>query len=446
MRNKVIILCVLLILIVTMGVGTIGVAFADEIKLGIKGETFSAEEKDRAIMNLKDKFEDKDLPTLIDIEEIYDFNGEPLYGLYEFVDYYMIVIRRTSSIMERGECNSVYFGLEGKKYYGGFGNTYILDDKGYKSLNSDKTVYASEEEIEEMKNKMAELRALDYEDYIEALNTPMPLGAGNRTRLTMLGNSSEKFNYFAREVNIYYCWHNLPNADVSHEDYNSVLYTFDGFDPKEYGTVYMRDFNYGYDLFYPKNVYNACSIVSMVMVLQYYDRMRLNTNLIPAGLGCGYTKAQINNNPLLSRAEQVRAILDRYTNVLQIGSSLVDGAATYRDINYGFKDYFEAYGIDCQPTHFTTYTNIKKAVDSGNPAIMTIGSGTGYDINNKPVGLSRHNVVVYGYTKNSLGVLDEFVCHANKHEYIHSSNNQEKTAQLYVSKFCAAGNVYINGI
>ena len=318
MRNKVIILCVLLILIVTMGVGTIGVAFADEIKLGIKGETFSAEEKDRAIMNLKDKFEDKDLPTLIDIDEIYDFNGEPLYGLYEFVDYYMIVIRQTSSIMERGECNSVYFGLEGKKYYGGFGNTYILDDKGYKNLTQNGNTYATQEEIVDMLVKMEELRNLDYQDYLEALNTPMPLGEKNRMRISMLGGSNSSFNYFGIESSI----KNIREMDeyaIRSVTFNRDLYSYDGADPRNYGKVYMRKYDYGWDLFYPKNVYNACSIVAMAMVLQYYDRMGYNKSLIPFDFGYGRTAEDLVAYPLNSRAEKLRDVLDNYISVLQLG-------------------------------------------------------------------------------------------------------------------------------
>ena len=138
------------------------------------------------------------------------------------------------------------------------------------------------------------------------------------------------------------------------------------------------------------------------------------------------------------------SIIAYYTNALEIGSSLVDGAASYRDVNYGFKDYFEAYGIDCQPTHFTSYTNIKKAVDSGNPAIMNVGTGKGWDENNNEVSFKAHHLVVYGYTTNSLGVLDEFVCHGGWHTDKESEGCY--TAKMFVNKFYAAGNVYINGI
>lgn len=444
MRNKVIILCVLLILIVTMGVGTIGVAFADEIKLGIKGETFSAEEKDRAIMNLKDKFEDKDLPTLIDIEEIYDFNECPLYGLYEFQNYYMIVIRETSSILERGEGNSAYFKLEGKKYYGGFGQNYLLDEKGYKNLSENGNTYAAQEEILQMRDKMEELRNLDYQDYLEALNTPMPLGEKNRMRISMLGDSVKDFNYFSNEINIDYLI-TEGIREVERLEFKEVLYSYNGYEKKKYGAIYIRNFGQYWDLLYPKNVYNACAKVTMVMVLQYYERMGYNNNLIPFHNGLDATLSFLHVAPLDSRSETLGFKIDKHLKGFYVGNPDLDGAATYVDIDNAFNGYFKEYNIDCKPTHFTSYTNIKKAVDSGNPAIMTIGAGKGYDINNKAVDVSQHNVVVYGYTKNSLGVIDEFICHGNSHREA-TEDEQERIAMLFVNKFLAAGNVYINGI
>ena len=446
MKRKMVIIFVLSIMMLTMTVGTVGVAFADEIRINLIGDGFTVEEKELAIANLQLKFEDKELPTLLSVEELYDFNEEPLYGLYEFENYYMIVIRQTSSILERGECNSAYYGIDGKKYYGGLGEAYLLDSKGFVSLTNEKNTYASQEKVAEMKDAMTQLRDLDYQDYIEALNTPMPLGQNNRLRITMLGSSNADFNYFAREVNIDYCnENNYANIFYHYDD--RVLYQYEGISARRYEGVYMRSFDYGTDLVYPQNVYNECSLVAMIMVLQFYERTGCYIDLMPFAAGKGLTRYDVIMNPMNSRSEQIKSLLIQYLKVLQIGSDSTDGAATYRDINYGFKDYFAAYNIDCEPIHFTSYTNIKKAVDAGNPAIMTVGAGKGYDKNNKSIGVNVHNLVVYGYTQNSIGVLDEFVCHANWHltKNDGSTNpNGAETAMLFVNKFSAAGNVYLN--
>lgn len=445
MKTKAVIILVLSVLIVTLTVGTVGVAFADEIRMNLIGDEFTFEEKELAIANLKAKFEDEEMPTLKSVEKLYDFNDEALYGLYEFENYYMIVIRQTSSILERGEGNSVYYGVEGKKYYGGFGNAYLLDDKGYKSLCSKDNAYATEEEIGEMESKMAEARALDYQDYIEASTTPMPLGEANRNNIHYLNNYAGYSEYFSQWISLNYCYNHLSNI-LAYKSYG-VLYTYPNFDPEEYGFVVMSKFNYGWDLLFPQNIYNDCAVTAMVAVLQYYERKRNITELIPFTFGIGCNDGMsVYNDPLSSRAEQLRALLKNY-----LGTLTSNGAATYVNIDAAFRRYFEAYNINWTQTHFTSYTNIKGAIDDGNPAIMTVGAGNGYDINNRKIDVNVHNLVVYGYTTNSIGVLDEFVCHALWYRGSEFDNVQDRpddppvyTSKLFVSKFCAAGNVYIS--
>lgn len=445
MKTKAIIIIVLSVLVMTLTVGTVGVAFADEIRINLIGDDFSVEEKELAIANLKLKFEDKQMPTLISVEQLYDFNDEPLYGLYEFVDYYMIVIRQTSSILERGEGNSVYYGVEGKKYYGGLDKAFILTDGGYKSLISQDYTYVAKEEVEDMKDIMAELRALDYQDYLGALNTPMPLGQSNRNRLTTLGHNVYSYNYFAQRLSINYGYN--YNSYIFAGNTFGVLYTYPNFAPKIYGWVAMSEFSYGWDLFYPQNIYNDCAVVAMVAVLQFYERtMNADSPLIPFTFGKGYFDyMEIYNEPLKSRSEQLRALLHDY-----LGTLTSNGASTFVNIDAGFNRYFEAYNINWKPMHFTSYTNIKGAVDDGNPAIMTVGAGKGWDINNRETSIDAHNLVVYGYTTNSIGVLDEFVCHALWHisdemeNVLDDGNPPVYTSELFVNKFYAAGNVYIS--
>ncbi len=68
---------------------------------------------------------------------MYDFNDEPLYRLYEFDGYYMINIRNTGSVLERGEGNSVYYvNKDDYKYYGGYEEYYIRDEGEYKNLRT----------------------------------------------------------------------------------------------------------------------------------------------------------------------------------------------------------------------------------------------------------------------------------------------------------------------
>lgn len=120
MKNRLIIILVLSVLLALI-LSTTCSAVAEEIKISLLATDFSQSEKDFAMANLRLKFEDGNLPNIISIEKLYDFNHEPLYGLYEFEGYYMIVIRNTGSILERGEGNSPYFGKSESKYYGGRG-------------------------------------------------------------------------------------------------------------------------------------------------------------------------------------------------------------------------------------------------------------------------------------------------------------------------------------
>ncbi len=456
MKRKTLILIIVSAIILTTSFGTAGIAFAQEIKDLLICDNFSNSEKELAISNLKEKFDGDELPDLLYVEELYDFNDSPLYGLYEFDNYFMIVIRETSSILERGEGNSVYYGLEGKKYYGGFEKSYIFTEHGYKELSTEKNTYATQKEIEQMIDYMANLRELDYQDYLEALNTPMLLGENNRHRINKLQNSLGKFDYFAKTLSVNYCKNHYYFAS---QYFDEILYTYSKFDPKPYGWIAMTDFRYGWDLFFPKNIYNDCALVAMIVVLQYYDRLSLNTELIPFDFGLNYTSYDdmlyLRDNPLLSRAEMLRALLHNY-----LGTLSSNGAATYVNIDAAFEKYFEAYNINCKATHFTSYTNIKKAVDDGNPAIMTVGAGKGWDINNNSEDINGHNLVVYGYTTNSIGVLDEFICHGCWMRAVElqslsrdistynsePSSNLTYTSQLFVNKFYAAGNVYINGI
>ncbi len=465
MKKKLITMALLSIILVVAIFGSTGSALAEEINFALinyKSENFSEEEIDFALTNLQYKLEDEELPRLIRIEEVYDFNEEPLYGLYEFDDYYMLVIRETGSVLERGEGNSAYFGKNrGQKYYGGYEEYYIYADGAYKNLLTNEVV--SQSRITQMQSRMKELRELDYQDYLEALATPMPLDADNRGRITKLGKNivsllgylygsgDHLYNYFAQEINIDYQWNNALN-NVHLRNYPNILYTVGGFAPVFYGAVYSRNFggnigqngyDLGYDLFYPQNVYNACSLVAMVMLLQYYYRTELNEELIyPIDFEEFEESSSIDMSPLLSPAEKIMSVLYLYIK------PLANGVATYVEIDSAFDKYFKENEIEATSTHFTSYTNIKSAVDDGHPSIMTIGAGNGYDIDNVKENVSGHNVVVYGYTTNSKGVIDEFVCHAGWHCREIYDNNGNKTgaecAKLFINKFYAAGNIHLS--
>ncbi|MDE6471682.1 MAG: C39 family peptidase [Clostridia bacterium] len=461
MKKKLVTIVLLSLIIAVTIFGFAGSALAEEINLTLmyyQSENFSEEEIDFALTNLQYKLEDEELPRLIRIEEVYDFNEEPLYGLYEFNNYHMLVIRETGSVLERGDGNSAYFGNnKGLKYYGGYEEYYIYEDGAYKNLLTNEVV--SQSKISQMESRMKELRELDYQDYLEALSTPMPLGADNRGRITKLGKNivsilgylygsgDHLYNYFAQEINIDYQWNNALN-NIKLRDYSQILYTVDGFAPKFYGSVYSRNlgkklgqngYELGYDLLYPQNVYNACSLVAMVMLLQYYYRTELNEELLyPIEFEEIQDPSIIDKHPLYSQAEETMSVLYTYIK------PLANGVATYVEMDSAFDKYFKENDIDATSTHFTSYTNIKSAVEDGHPSILTIGAGRGFDINNNEQDLSGHNVVVYGYTTNFVGVIDEFICHAGWHTRIGQDDTIAECAKLYVNKFYAAGNVHLS--
>lgn len=471
MKRKVITIALLSIMITLALFGSVGSALADEITLYLtsyQSEEITQEEIDFALSNLRYKLEEEELPKLIRVEEVYDFNSVPLYSLYEFDGYYMINIRNTGSVLERGEGNSPYYGNKDyDKYYGGYGEYYICYEGEYKNLCTGEV--ANKSNISQMQSRMEQLRELDYKDYLEAMTTPMPLGAENRNNISKLGknisslieylysDADHLYNYFAKEINIDYQLKNKHN-EIASQTFNKVLYTKSGSREENYGTIYFRHFggklgnsgyDIGYDLVYPQNLYNSCSIVAMTILLQYYYRIEINLSLLePIEPDILDGTAIIMHSPLDSPAEIIRSKLAKYVNVLSTGSSSTDGAATYVNIDAGFDRYFKAYNIEAESIHFTSYTNIKDAIDGGHPSIMTIGAGIGYDSDGFSEDVSRHNVVVYGYTTNSLGVMDEFVCHAGLHkQFEHTLEGNKLSAEcakLFINKFYAAGNVHLS--
>ena len=303
-------------------------------------EGISVNEKNIALNNLYYKLESDEIAgNLIEVKILYDFNQEPLYSLYEFENYYMICIRSTSTILERGEGKSLYYGIPGKLYYGDFFQAYKDTNNNIVNIVTGEAV--SPQEITEKINHMQEIRDMDYQDYINRDTIIETRGESNRNRITKLGNSNTKYNYFAQEINPKYQIVNsssLPINDLRTISKMTVLYTQNMFSPRNYGTVYARNFTFEYDLLYPQNVYNECSLVTMVMLLQYYDRLGLNTSLIPQSINYAGDINNIINNPLYSKSEKVKFKLMPYLSVLDgIGESM-DGAATYVNIDAAFDD------------------------------------------------------------------------------------------------------------
>lgn len=442
--TPILVLILFFMLVFLLLVGSVKTANAEVVL----PEGVSVNEKNIAINNLNYKLESDEVTgDLIEIKLLYDFNQEPLYSLYEFENYYMICIRSTSTILERGEGNSLYYGITGKLYYGDFFQAYKETNNNIVNIVTGEVL--SQQKITEKINHMQEIREMDYQDYINRDTIIETRGESNRNRITKLGNSDTKYNYFAQEINPKYQVVNsssLPINDLRTISKMTVLYTQNMFSPRNYGTVYARNFTFEYDLLYPQNVYNECSLVTMVMLLQYYDRLGLNTSLIPQSINYAGDINNIINNPLYSKSEKVKFKLMPYLSVLDgIGESM-DGAATYVNIDAAFDDYFDDNNINCSSTHFTSYTNIKGAIDDGNPSIITVGAGRGFtknkDGNYVSVDLSGHNVVAYGYTKNALGIMDEFICHANWHTY--DSSNGNDYAVVYMNKLYCAGNLHLN--
>ncbi|MGN0760985.1 MAG: C39 family peptidase [Christensenellales bacterium] len=398
------------------------------------------DEIDIALGNLYCKFEDNEaLPELINAIELYDFNGLPLYALYNLDNYYMVVIRQTGTILERGEGCSKFEGMTGKLYYGKFfeayqeinGNTY--DSNGLAISNEQKA---------DMINSMNNIRELDYYDYLEAMQRPQVYGASNRNIVHMLGGNSTKYYYFAEEINIFHQY--LKNINnVGYLNIERSLYTDSRFEPRNYGGAYYRTFNGEYDMFYPKNVYNSCALVTMTMLLQYYDRLSIRSDLIASNISYSTTSIITSNPFLYSKSERIFATLYPLIYSLNGIGENFDGAATYLNINGAFGRYFSDNNINCSSRYFTSYTNVKGAIDAGNPVIITVGAGRGFykdkadSSSYESVDLSGHNVVAYGYTTNSLGIMDEFVVHANWH------NSTHNYAKVYMNKLYSAGNCYL---
>ncbi len=452
MKSKVIVVVVLSILITALCCFSLGTVLAEEIEISImeyRSGDLSDDEIDFAISNLQYKLELDNLPRLIRADVIYDLNGEGLYGLYEFKNYYMIVIRQTGSVMERGEGNSVYYRIKSdKKYYGGYGNYFMSSNDGFKNIITSEIVPTNL--INDTKEKMKELRELDYQDYLETLSTTMVLGVNdNRNkRLKKLGNKITDlitfiyededylFNYFYKEINIDYIDKNLnENVEKYHIIWGDIFRSSGNPEIAFFGDYYVKKFGNYYDFLYPENMGNDCALVTMTILLQYYYRTEFYKDVLDDYDDySNFMAIELKWDPSISQTVKTFTRLSNYIKTL-------GGAATYVNIDAAFERFFKENDIESKSTHFTSYTNMKKAIDQGLPAIITVGAGKGSD-GNKSHDISNHNLVAYGYTTNSIGVLDEFLCHAGWHKS--ESDDDPKCAQLFVNKFLAAGNVYIH--
>ncbi len=435
--------CALLTLVIASLFGNNSKAYADRLLVN----EISNNEIKLANNNLYCKFENGNYPKFLNVKLLRDFSGESLYALYLYDNYYSIVIRNTGTILERGDGPSLFDGMQGELYYGGFNKAY--QRVGDNIYDENWNIISSSEQLS-MSDYMMGLRSADYQDYLESQRGVVIMGESNRDRISKLGGSSNYYNYFAQDINIYYNYHKSNGTQriiaLNSTDFVSIdrcLYSVDRFSDRNYGTAYYRSFGGKYDMYYPNNVYNSCSLVSMTMLLQYYDRNSIS-NLISSDISYSSTRSAIKSNPWInSKSERImRKLYPLLYSLDGIGETF-DGAATYANIDAAFGRYFNDNNINANAKCFTSYTNVKGAIDRGNPVIITIGAGRGFYKNfgsssYETVDLSGHNVVAYGYTKNSIGVLDEFIVHANWHEW--ASN----TAVVFVNKLYSAGNCYID--
>lgn len=377
-------------------------------------------------------------------QELYDFTGEfnYLFCYDEELDYYAIYNMDSGKIMERSNGN-IYEGYTNYKcYYGGYGSYFYQIDNMIYSLTDDSSSLiddALEYFMEYSKNlnqsciEDSEFKSRnDIKTYVENILYQ------DGVLISKCGKENRGNGYGFCIYDDFYSFMTICNSNYTGPIANSSNNTcyVDGY---EIGFSEFHCYNgtSWWDTIFPINDGGSCSFVAATMMLQYYERNEiLKTIPFESYLG---TEMLLQKGKSYTRSQ----ILSEKIHSTLIAANGGEKSASYVSVKNAINYYFSHYGITgISATSSASWSGLKAAIDAGNPCVITVMNLAKLDVlsNNwydfETVNLdSAHAMYTYGYTANSSGVLDEFICHMG---WVTTDKYYSST---YVSKLYVTGNV-----
>lgn len=341
------------------------------------------------------------------IKEVYDFNDNATFAVLEYTPIgYAIFNRNTGTILERSPyAKSPYTKYMNKKlFYGGPSNYFY--EKNNQIIN-----IANNLEINKETKKI--------------LSQQLKL---------VIKEDKQSANFKSRNAIKKYVNTELSSQLITTKDYkeNIELWCYDWeclyfmLLSSYYCANNLVSVNGYSDLIFGNNsgaLSNSCSQVATGMLLQYYDRNN-HYDIVPDGEG-NYPYEQndpngYNHNLFGDGYIDYSAIcLQRYLIYLT-HNSYTPGATTTPEMVNGLEDYLDIMGYSSFTSISSTTSSIagfiKSNIDNGNLCVLTTILNVAEYYNNDTSNLvsidaSLHTVLVYGYTYNDSGNLDEYVCH-----------------------------------
>lgn len=356
--------------------------------------------------------------TADEIKILYDFDDRPMFLCISFKEGGYVVARLESEeVYERAEYGKLpYYEIETKCYYMGTG-LYFYQKAGQ--------VY----EVATQKIVSKSVKTILQEELYKSIEREILFTTiqNNDTELETVSDASTRSTMYLMGMQ-------------NQTNFNKAYY-FLGLDSYIYDYAYTQ--NGKKDLIFPVNTTNSCAAVAVTMILQYYDRLGLFqsinsrfdnylSNSLPS-YNALYSQLVITKSQALHN--YIEANLDQWI----WGETYNTGIAEY------MPKYFKAEQLPENKLIFTAnalWVNMKENIDRDMPCIGMVGTGTGYYGNPNGSGylsdtINGHQMVVYGYTKNQFGGLDEFICHTGWHQ------QQYLASCIYTSGWSFAGNVTI---
>lgn len=324
--------------------------------------------------------------SVISQETITDFAGNT-FKLYELSPsgYAIYSFNENASIFIEGSyiTNSPYYGESGTKYYCGIGEYFI--EPVTRSANGNVRHLRTDESIPKT-NLTGAAFTVDAEHYIK----PVQTRASNPS---------------------------TPDPNKTVTSSNGFTYI------KDFIAIAMMDD-------FPTNNYGTCGLVSLCIILGYYDRIVDNDIITDSSFvvtdSSGYTDGvtQAFHDYLFAYCQHTWA---------GVGIPTVAYPMTASEILLTVQDYVNykcSTAVKSRIHHSVGLTNVESyaetVINGGNPVILTLLSfdyqeGTNSDSS------SFHNVVAYGYDSN-----DRFYVHMG-YQKKSSSTNPYQFAQVIIS-------------
>lgn len=402
---------------------------------------------------------------------LYDFLEIPSFIYVQFQKGgYAISNIETGNIYERAEMGSgPYEKFKSKKcYYGGVQNYFYRKNNDVITINGNVSVSNIVVKLQKDLNelKMREKEFMKGVDENESSKNSLE-NTAYRNHIVTIGNYNG--GDFGIKKSLYFP---MLSEEIS-------------------GTHIYEDFNGFTDFYFPINDRNSCAFVALTMFLQFYERLD-NGNTLPSIFDTDFYDYMYarefgdipNNNSFIYQLWKNNIKKLTYNEIFHIISNdnevifksgkpnldtllksnmvktqkihdflycIGDQGVAGETYNTGIVTCMERF-CEIYPNHrkftFTAnsfWSNMKECIDRGMPSIgMTGLTATGYIPNNNDTSyesksVARHQMVVYGYTVNSIGGPDEFICHSGWH----GTDSDNVYSMIFTSGWSFAGNVTI---